>query len=476
MANREQFQKEVDTYLEEITLTDEMKSNIRRACYEQRTERSKMPHAYRRALGIAGAFLVASTSIMAVGVSNNWHLGMFFDQESVNSVANDIQDVKKFDERKNVKMEIEEVVNQGHGAVVVVKFINLGEERWTQNIACKKFELLIDNKLTDRYISTSDGVLSQDGKELTYCVNIQSEKNVLDEHDIELDASNLVNYETFEKEVNVPLDKCVIADLSKNRQVSMDRVLCDNYAKGAKGNIIPTLHKDYPQVQVLGIGIETGEDDSREEGIYIRTSSDEYGDFYDEDEDAYFRGGVIEVKDTRTNKVYGCKTWKGSYSIWNLDCKFFPGIKREQIPYLVATKALFERQQVDTYTTWQVAFNIDKNMSNICWQPKLKIDGMDKYGCSIDIEEVSLTSAGIHIVGREKGQYDSRLLKVSLVNEKDQSIELIDRYYSSGKDEEGNYGYCIMDFEPKDMKATELLNTKEIKEVIINDHVLKVEK
>ena len=65
---------------------------------------------------------------------------------------------------------------------------------------------------------------------------------------------------------------------------------------------------------------------------------------------------------------------------------------------------------------------------------------------------------------------------MNLVNEKDQSIELINRYYSSGKDEEGNYGYCIMDFEPKDMKATELLNTKEIKEVIINDHVLKVEK
>lgn len=234
---------------------------------------------------------------------------------------------------------------------------------------------------------------------------------------------------------------------------------------------MPTLHKDYPQVQVLGIGIETGEDGSGKEGIYIRTSSDEYSDSYDEDEDAYFRGGVIEVKDTRTNKVYHCETWDGGDSLWNLDCQFFPGIKREQIPYLVATKVLFERQEVDTYTTWQVAFNIDKNTSNMSWQPKLKIDGMEEYGCSIDIEKVSLTSAGIHIVGRKKGQYESRLLKVSLVNEKGQMIELINRYYSAKKD-----GYCVMEFEPKDMKETELLSTKEIKEVIINDHVLKVEK
>ena len=149
----------------------------------------------------------------------------------MNSVADDIQDVKKFDERKNVKMEIEEVVNQGHGAIVVVKFINLGEERWTQNVACKKFELLIDNKLADRYIFEGDGVLSQDGKELTYCLDIHDETELLDEHNVELDASNLVSYETFEKEVNVPLDKCVIAELPRMRKGAIGGILCDTYAK-----------------------------------------------------------------------------------------------------------------------------------------------------------------------------------------------------------------------------------------------------
>ena len=39
MDNKEQFRKEVDTYLDEITLTDEMKRNIRKACYEQKQKK-----------------------------------------------------------------------------------------------------------------------------------------------------------------------------------------------------------------------------------------------------------------------------------------------------------------------------------------------------------------------------------------------------------------------------------------------------
>lgn len=473
MDNQKQLHQEIEEALREVSFTEAMKNNVRKACYgeKEQTKRSINPIRCKRSLSVALTFLVASTSILAVGVSSGLSLGKFFNQESISGVVDDIQEVKSADTRKNVKMEIEEVVNQGYSALMVVNFINEGDEKWPENIGCRKFQLLVDNQLEHSYLPSGKGVLSEDGKVLSYCVEIGDGDEIITSEDMELNATNLVTHEYTETDINVPLKGCNIVDVNNGNQERLDAKLQD---KITRDSYMPELGSQHPGFCLLGVGYLPKGEDIKEDGIYIRTLGGTYFNGYiDVLEDAYSRGGIVEVKDIRTGKIYSALIDEDEDGVKSLDSTYFPKLKREDVPYLVATKLGCEKQEVVVYTTWQADFTIEENKSMVSWDTNIVIDELDKYKWGIDIKKVSLGSAGVQLTGIDKGNFDSRAIHVSLVDDKGTKTELKLKTYTSMSSTEPDS--CFLSFGFLGHQEG-LINVKAIKEIRINDQILTVEK
>lgn len=481
MDREEVFKQEVDRCLKEIRLTEPMKDHIRAACRKEDEKnqlkiRSVKPvHTRHKRLCIAALVVLACTGTV-MAMDQKLGLGLFFGQKSMESVADEVQAIDKFDENQGVKMEIGEAVNQAYGAVMTVSFKNLEDKPWPKDIECRSLALFADGN----YISAnlSDGKLSADGKELRYCIDANIATVLLESTNLELRADHLVQHHSEEKAIKIPLSQCVTAPIDQKRCSTNKLKQALREKKGTSSEKL-VLDEAYPSVSLEGIGIWNDQQAQGKTGLVVLLNNEEEPEQYDHMADTYFRGEITELTDIKTGKTY-----EASYdsSEEREVLRTFPDLKAEQIPDLVATKVAYERQTVVNEGQWKIPFKLNENKNITKWTPNLQIQKGDK---TIHIEEVYLSTAGVQIkehtidsnTNKALGDFDSDWLDVKVIDDKGKTISL------------GNGSIILVDpYEDKNTDRTYivsfnnlrswqdgdwLIDAKHIKKIMIDEHVIE---
>ena len=503
------FKKEVDTYLEPVRLSDQMKRNIRLACNEDRQE-SKYSFRryinYKKVSVVMLLLLVCSSTIMAMDYTLG--LGLFFKQEEIDKVIDEVQYVKAYDENQKVKMEVKEVLNQGHGAVATVQFTNLGDKPWTKDIVCQRIRFEREGHEFG-YLS-SEGVLSSDGRQLTYCISIDNTPELISNSPIKVKADKLMKKQSLEKEIKIPLKDFKVTEIGstveKNTQKEVQdlggrtmelRELLNRRTEGGKTAVID---EEYPSVLLKGIAVINIKDDERYkenegykengniQGIVIHTTGDKP---CVESEDSrevrlqkimmeylepYTEGKITELVDTRTGQVYKAEEFD-YYGVYDILCgevlSFFPNVTPEQIPYLEATKIVYDKQDVLVDSTWEVEFKIDRgNVKK--WETNIQ---MDKTDYKVMVDEVSLSSTGIQLkertiykkTNRFAGYVNTNWLDITLIDNQGKEIKLENVSLALREDKDTKLEYYILTYKNCDQKQ-EFIDVNDINNIIINDY------
>lgn len=446
--------------------------------------------------------VIAAVMTLAIGASSimamdyKLGLGLFFDNENLNNVKSEIQTVKKSNEDGNVRMEVNDAINQGFKGIAAVSLINLGKNEWPKDIQIIDSDAKINGS---QHLGgwPSEGVLSADGKEFNYIANINNEDNLLDNSTVELSVTNLGQKHYIEMPVDVALDKCAktVIDGQKYEVLKLVEALKkENKSENEK----LVLSKDYPSISVCGIGILKDtkgmfKGEREKPGIIVQLENTEDGGTFREftdyfrDNGNYLTAEAIEIKDTKTGTTYKAK----NILLNDKSVSYFPEVTEEQIPNLKVTKVEYVKQQVIEEGTWKVEFTMAPNQKIKTWQPEMSFEverKKEKY--TIHIEEVALTTAGVEIKEhtiREKtkkplGDYNSNWIKVNLVLDTGETMELMNgqlRAVMDGDQDKWSYMLSFIELfemgtDQKELKR-KLIDTTKVKQVMINDKVLEVQ-
>ena len=509
------LKKEIDTYLEQVKLSDQMKRNIQLACSE---DQQKSKYSFRRYINYKKVstamllLLICSSTIMAMDYTLG--LGLFFKQEEIEKVINEVQYVKAYDENQNVKMEVKEVLNQGHGAIATVEFTNLGDKPWTKDVVCQTIRFVIGEH--EFGYPLSDGVLSSDGRQLTYCISINNTPELISNSPIKVKADKLMKKQSIEKEIKIPLKDFKVTEIGstveKNTQKEVQdqggrtmelREFLNRRTEGGKTIVID---EEYPSVLLKGIAIVNIKGDERYEeneryqengniqGIVIHaTGNKPYIQLGDSREvrsqkimmeylEPYTEGEITELVDTRTGQVYKAEKFD-YYGVYDILCgevlSFFPNVTPDQIPYLEATKIVYDKQDVLVDSTWEVEFKID--LGNVKkWETNIQ---MDKTDYKVMVDEVYLSSTGIQVkertiykkTNRFAGYFNSYWLDITLIDNQGKKIKLENVSLALREDKDTKSEYYIITYKNCDQKQ-EFIDVNHIKKVIINGNEINCQR
>lgn len=503
------FKEEVDTYLESVRLSDQMKRNIRLACSEDKRESKYSFRRYINYKKVSVAMLlllICSSTIMAMDYTLG--LGLFFNQEEIDKVIDEVQYVKAYDENQNVKMEVKEVLNQGHGAVATVEFTNLGDKPWTEDVVCQKIEFTRgEDEFWDR---SSQGILSADGRQLTYCISTYNNPDLVSNGPIKIKAENLMKKQSIEKEIKIPLKDFIVTEIGSTVEKNIEKEIQNQGGLGVdlrdilnrrtKGGKTVVIDEEYPSVLLKGIatinlkGDERYKENQNLQGIVIHTTGDkpyiQLGDSREvrsqkldmEYVSPYTEGEITELVDTRTGQVY--KAEEFDYygvegNVYGDILSYFPNVTQEQISYLEATKIVYDKQDVLVDSTWEAEFQID--LGNVKkWETNIQ---MDKTDYKVMVDEVYLTNTGVQVkertiykkTNRFAGYVNSYWLDISLIDNQDKEIKLKNVGLILGEDKKSKSEYYILTYKNSDEKQ-EFIDINNIKKIIINDHEIDCQK
>lgn len=478
------FKHEADACLKEIKLTEAMKNRIRAACRKE-DERNQLKirnvkpvRINYKKLGTAALVVLACTGTL-MAMDQTLGLGLFLGQKSMKSISDEIQSIENTDENQGVKMEIGEAVNQAYGAVMTVSFRNLEDKPWPKDIECRSLELFSEGK--NIFADLSDGKLSADGKELKYCIDAKAADMLLDSADLELRAKHLVQNHSEEKTIKVPLSQCVTASIDEKRCSTKKLRQLLREKKGTSSEKI-VLDEAYPSVSLEGIGIWNEQKAGGKTGLVVLLNNEEEPEQYDAMADAYFRGEITELTDIRTGKTY-----EASYdsSEEREVLRTFPDLKAEQIPYLVATKVEYQKQNVINEGQWKIPFKLEKNKNITKWTPNQEIQKGNK---TIHIESIYLSTAGVQIKEYTTNQKTNEIigdfgpdwLEVKVIDDKGNVIKLGNGWVILAQDQEGEKpdGTYVVSF--NNIRSWSdgdwLIDAKHIKKIMIDEHVIEKEK
>ena len=489
-----ELKQEVDSCLSEIKLTEQMKRNIRRACAE--IEEKSAPKPIRRfrfkpVMIAAMTAVIGASSIMAMDYKLG--LGLFFDSENLRHAEGEIQIVQKYCESGNVRMEVNDAINQGYNAVMSVDLINQGKNEWPEDIEILGFDMKMKG---EDWVPghRSSRVLSADGKELSYAIRIENFNRLVENCELDIEITNLGQVQDIEKNVDIPIGNCVSTTVKSTEYDKLKLVEALNQ-KGAESKKI-VLSEEYPTISLLGIGILADTEgihrgDEQKPGIILQLENSEDGGTYKDftkyylDDGNYLTGMITEIMDTRTGKTYKAR----KILVNDTSRDYFPEVTAEQIPYLKVVKVEYRKQQVIEEGTWNVVFDMEPNNQVKTWEPSYQFEVKqkdEKY--TVYVNSVALTTAGIQIKEhtiREKtkailGTYNSNWLKVSLVLDTGETIDLENTSMLIDMDENEKHRGYVLSFEQKieenskQESRRKLLDTKRVKKVLINDKVLEI--
>ncbi len=506
------LKKEIDTYLEPVKLSDQMKRNIRLACSKEAQERENKHmlrrfFRYKKVSVVMLLLLIGSGTMMAMDYT--FGLGLFFNQGEIDKVIDKVQYVDASSQNQNVKMEVKEVLNQGHGAVATVQFTNLGDEPWTRDVVCRKIEFIKGE--SDYYTELSEGILSSDGKHLTYYIQTDNHSELFSGSEITIEAENLMKRQSIEKEIKIPLkdfkvtelgwkvEADIVAEAKDERKHIEVWELLERRVAGGKTEVIS---EEYPSVFLKGIAVLNLKGDERykeeHQGIVLYTRGDKVPIAGDDSVKTslqkrdmelarpYTEAEIIELTDTRTGKVYKAEKFDyyGVYGavLFEDQLSYFPNVTKEQIPYLEATKVVYDKQDILVEDTWKVDFKIDGTKIKK-WDTDIEVD---KTNFRILVDEVYLTTSGIQL--RERtihkktddfyGYFNSYWLDIILIDNQNKEMKLknIGIILDEGKD--GKDESYILTYKNCDehYENDTFIDVSNIKKIMINGYEIDCQK
>ena len=369
-----ELKQEVDSCLSDIKLTEQMKRNIRRACAEIDEKSAPKPNrkfSFKPVMIAAMTALIGASSVMAMDYKLG--LGLFFDSENLSQVEDEIQTIQQSCESGNVRMEVNDAINQGYNAVMSVNLINQGKNEWPEDIEWLGFDMKVNGK--DIMAGwPRDRLLSADKKQLSYAVEITNFNKLVGNCHLEIEFTNLGQNQIIAKKVDVPIGECAITTV-KSTEYDKLKLIGALKEKDAESKKV-VLSEEYPTISLLGIGILEDTEgiyrgDEQKPGIILQLENSEDGGEYKGyrdywcDTGNYLTGVITEIMDTRTGETY-----KAINTLVNDTPRdYFPGVTAEQIPYLKVVKVEYKKQQVIEEGIWKVAFDMQPNNQVKTWEP-----------------------------------------------------------------------------------------------------------
>ncbi|MBU3803265.1 MAG: DUF4179 domain-containing protein [Candidatus Cellulosilyticum pullistercoris] len=338
----------IDEELYKIKMEEGMKAKIRRSCeYIEIVPRQATKIRRYRKIGIIAIVLVLAFSSTVLAMNYVLGLDLYFGNSNLERATKERKSIHLSDEENGVRLEVEEVMIQQYSSIITFSFINETDIPWPENITCNSLDIN-----TKGSVGPSEGILSEDGKRLTYYLESYSEQN-MNNLEASLQATNLVTNRTIEKVIETPIKeiyemqgakvdyKDYEFDLSNDPFEKLMELI--NKRK-SKETII--LNSNYPSISLVGVGFLVNDKESSERmgrgtsGLVLFIRNAEYTVHTKWREDSYLEGGISEVIDTRTGEVYTAtesSTFSDSLFKGEITACYFPNIEESMIPYLKAT-------------------------------------------------------------------------------------------------------------------------------------------
>ena len=488
-----ELKQEVDSCLSEIKLTEQMKRNIRRACAQIEEKSAPKPNrkfSFKPIMIAAMIGIIGASSVMAMDYKLG--LGLFFDSENLSHVEDEIQTIQQCYQNGNVRMEVNDAINQGYNAVMTLNLINEGKNEWPKDIDILGFDMKMNGK--DGIPGyPSSRVLSTDGKQLSYVVEVRDFNKLVQDCELDMEITNLGQRQEIEKNVDVPIGKCATTTVKSTEYDTLKLVEALKEKDSESKKIV--LSEEYPTISLLGIGILADTEgiyrgDEHKPGIILQLENSEdggaYRNYYDYwgDTGNYLTGIITEIMDTRTGKTYQSR----NILVNDTPRDYFPEVTAEQIPYLKVVKVEYTKQQVVEEGKWNVSFKMQENDNVKMWEPGYEFEMNikdEKY--TLYIDKISLSTAGIQIKEhtiREKtkaivGNYDSNWLKITLVLDTGEKIALENTSLHIDLDKNEKHKGYVITYDQKIEESSngekpkrKLIDAKRVKQIIINDKVI----
>lgn len=476
--------KEVmNNQMKDVTMSTKLEETIKARCLgEGSTKALKGYQALTKvAIWAIGILFVCSGTVYAMNHIEGFN--NFIDEAILQKISPHVQTINKGSKSGDVKLVVEAAITDHYNSLLAFSFINEGKEAWQEGIKAGSW----DESWTTSG-SYGPPVLSEDGRKLTYFVRGHGEKDILKNKTFKLEANNLIYRKKIEEQVDIPLGELfeahgIVVDTidynystrGKELYMKLDRML-----KKEVGSTQQIILKDEPKVTFEYVGMiqDSRLNDPRNPDggltLYTRNESHKY---WTNSNDNYTVGTISEVTDIRTGQVYKANMrgiehdvdtlWRGSLGVSQFAELMDPSV----IPYLKATKIIYEVQEVVVDQNWKVEFQIEDTTTI---EPiKIALD-FTEGSESVTVEEVNCSVFGITIQGTKRGQLEDHTkdsihdkMKLALRMKDDSVVELECFSMNAGA------GRFISSYENRDRV---FLNTEEIEAVIINgEEVLLLE-
>ena len=490
MDEHNQLKQIIDEELYKIKISEEMKVKIRKLCEckELVPRRTIKVKRYKK-IGIIAIALILVFSSTVVAMSYVLGLDLYFGSSNLDKATKERKSIHLSDEENGVRLVVEEAMIQQYSSMITFSFINETDIPWPEDITCNSLD--INTKVS---VGQPNGILSADGKRLTYYLEGYSEQN-MNNMEASLEATNLVTNKQTEEVIDIS-----IGELYEKQGAKVDykdykfELSNDPFEKlmklinkrESKETII--LDSRYPSVGLVGVGFLVNDKESAEgmgggvSGLVLFIRNDEYTSQTKWWEDAYLNGGISEVIDIRTSEVYTAtemSIFSDSQRKGEIKACYFPNIEESALPYLKATKADYIEQQVVAKGEWQVDFVLEENKNIVKLEPNLSLKNGNQ---ETYIDEVYLSALGVQL---KIHTIDEMTQKIKSTLEEEIEVELIDKNgitsnmknksAMSVEDKEEKLQGFILSYNQYDQnKNRHFLEVEDIKSIIINEHEIPI--
>ncbi|MHC1749274.1 MAG: hypothetical protein AB9856_13395 [Cellulosilyticaceae bacterium] len=474
MKNEYDLKKIMNEQMKQVKLGAELEEAIRTRCLAQTLSKEKRYFKSYKGVSQVAALLIGIILVFsgtAYAMNHIEGFNYFIDKTILQKIAPHVQTINKGDGDGKIKMVVEAAIADHYNSLLVFSFINQGKEPWNEGVKVGRWHESWTNGSGSR-----PPILSDDGKKLTYYVEGHGDKDILQNKKFQIKAHNLINEQEIEEVTDIPL-----GELFKAHGIVLDTInygyesntndlymKLDNILKKKIGNTQRIVLKKNPKITFEYVGMiqdSKQEDPRNPDGgltIYTRNSSNKYWTNTDRD---YTVGTISEVTDIRTGKVYEANMraieydvetlWRGALGVSQFNELMDPS----EIPYLKATKVIYEGQKVIANKNWKVNFQIADTTTSNPIKTELHFTQGNE---SITVEGINCSVFRITLTGTKKGNledlsklsiYDKMVLKLkmkdgSIVNlQADRTRVMKDTFIASYRMEENNRNKSFIDVE-----------------------------
>ena len=366
--------------------------------------------------------------------------------------------------------------------MITLSFINETGTPWPQNTICESLDVDYGSGM-----STSRGILSEDGMRLSYCLEVRS-RELVENSKAKVEAENLLTTTESQTSIQIPLGTLYTEEICKIdcSEYKFD-TSNDPYIKLLeeikKDECEVTIDRNYSSIKLVGAGYLANANESKGEssGLVIYIKNNEYANDTKWWKDAYLQGQITKLRDTRTGEIYdsnGASLFIDEDYGYQVNACHYEDITEEQIPYLEMIEVQYTKQEVVVEGKWQISFEIEQNAEIITWQPELSWEDGEYI---FYVDEVHLNTLGIQMktrsvhqkTGEIKGEIEE--LIVEFLDKSGNKKAFNNKDGSAMHDEDkALLGYMLTYYYYNEENQREFLDLEQIETIIINGHELQV--